>query len=232
MCRVSACVQYAAELPLINSRDYIYGTQDRLGELAQIKRIHAYETQIRQANPTLSDEEVTRQAGARAGIYDAGRLGQLLGAASKGGSASGGNAAEGVAAVERRGPPSTNLFATDVNEAVFWSGKTDGIGGVDVACAIAKGCGGTTLEQLMISRGVTLPVWDAGNPIVVAAWENASRSFALGAKGDVTAVIGQTLRPGSVWEVVELPALKANPNVTSITVIDPFSGLRTVIFKR
>lgn len=77
-----------------------------------------------------------------------------------------------------------------------------------------------------------MPVWDAGNPIVVAAWENASRSFALGAKGDVTAVIGQTLRPGSVWEVVELPALKANPNVTSIAVIDPFSGLRTVIFKR
>ncbi|KAB2963882.1 DUF637 domain-containing protein [Zoogloea sp.] len=64
---VSACVQYAAELPLINSRDYIYGTQDRVGELAQIKRIHAFETQIRQANPTLSDEEVTRQAGRRAG---------------------------------------------------------------------------------------------------------------------------------------------------------------------
>ena len=107
---VSACVQYAAELPLINNKDYIYGTQDRLGELAQIKKIHAFETQIRQANPTLSDEEVTRQAGARAGIYDAGRLGQLLGAASRGTGAGGGNAAEGVAAVER-GANSESLAA-------------------------------------------------------------------------------------------------------------------------
>lgn len=228
---VSACVQYAAELPLINSRDYIYGTQDRLGELAQIKRIHAFETQIRQANPELSDEEVTRQAGARAGVYDAGRLGQLLGAASRGTGAGGGNAAEGVAAVEKRGS-NANSFSTGADEAVFWSGKTDGIGGVDVACTIAKGCGGTTLEQLMKSRGITLPAWDAGNPTVVAAWESASRNFALGANGDVTAVIGGVLRPGSVWETVELPVLKSNPNVTSITVIDPATGLRTVIFKR
>ncbi|MCK6394605.1 MAG: DUF637 domain-containing protein [Zoogloea sp.] len=80
---VSACVKYAEELPLINMRGYIYGVQDRVGELAQIKRIRAFETQIRQADPALSDEEVTRQAAVRAGVYDAGRLGQLLGAAGK-----------------------------------------------------------------------------------------------------------------------------------------------------
>jgi filamentous hemagglutinin len=82
---VSACVKYAEELPLINIRDYNYGVQDRVGELAQIKRIRAFETQIRQADPALSDEEVTRRAAARAGVYDAGRLGQLLGAAGRGG---------------------------------------------------------------------------------------------------------------------------------------------------
>ena len=87
---VSACVKYAEELPLINMGDYNYGVQDRIGELAQIKRIHAFETQIREANPELSDEEVTRRAGARAGVYDAGRLGQLLGAAGR--SSLGGNA--------------------------------------------------------------------------------------------------------------------------------------------
>jgi len=82
---VSACVKYAEELPLINVRDYNYGVQDRIGELAQIKRIRAFETQIRQADPALSDEEVTRRAAARAGVYDAGRLGQLLGTAGRGG---------------------------------------------------------------------------------------------------------------------------------------------------
>ena len=125
-----------------------------------------------------------------------------------------------------------NAFATGADEAVFWSGKTNGIGGVDVACNIASGCGGTTLEQLMQTRGITLPAWDASNPSVVAAWQNASRNFAVGASGDVKAVIGSTLRPGSVWETVELPALKANPNVTSITTIDPSTGVKTVIFKR
>jgi len=84
----------------------------------------------------------------------------------------------------------------------------------------------------MQTRGITLPAWDASNPSVVAAWQNASRNFAVGASGDVKAVIGSTLRPGSVWETVELPALKANPNVTSITTIDPSTGVKTVIFKR
>lgn len=81
-------------------------------------------------------------------------------------------------------------------------------------------------------RGITLPAWDASNPSVVAAWENASRNFAAGARGDIRAVIGSTLRPGSVWETIELPALKANPNVKSITTIDPATGVETVIYRK
>lgn len=125
-----------------------------------------------------------------------------------------------------------NVFATNSGEAVFWSGKTNGIGGVDAAGCIATACGGTTLEQLMASKGITLPAWDVSNPSVVAAWQNASRSFAEGASGSVNAVIGTTLRPGSVWETIELPALKTNPNVTDITIVDPTTGVKTVIFKR
>ena len=125
-----------------------------------------------------------------------------------------------------------NAFATNSGEAVFWSGKTNGVGGGDTAGCIATACGGTTLEQLMVSKGITLPAWDASNPSVVAVWQDASKSFAQGASGDVNAVLGSTLRPGSVWETVELPALKANPNVTSITTIDPATGSKTVIFTR
>jgi hypothetical protein len=43
---------------------------------------------------------------------------------------------------------------------------------------------------------------------------------------------GENLRPGSTWERIELPALKNNPNVTKITVIDPETGSETVIFQR
>lgn len=45
-------------------------------------------------------------------------------------------------------------------------------------------------------------------------------------------MIGQTLRPGSVWETTELPALKGNPQVRKITVIDPASRAERVIFER
>lgn len=121
-------------------------------------------------------------------------------------------------------------LATKADEAVFWSGKTAGIGGADVAGEIAKSVNGTTLEQLMAERGVELPVWDAGNPASVAAWENASQSFAEGAKGNVTAVIGDMLRPGNVWETKELPALLNNSAVTQITKIDPATGIKTIIY--
>ena len=125
-----------------------------------------------------------------------------------------------------------NRFATRANEAVFWSGRTNGIGGVEVAGQIAAASGGTTLEQLLEKRKIAMPVWDAANPTVVQAWKDASLGFAQGARGELKAVIGQTLRPGSVWETTELPALKGNPQVRKITVIDPASRAERVIFER
>lgn len=37
------------------------------------------------------------------------------------------------------------------------------------------------------------------------------------------------LRPGNIWENVELPRLKNNPNVTKITTIDPKTGVENVV---
>ncbi|MCH5268105.1 MAG: hypothetical protein J1E62_07150 [Lachnospiraceae bacterium] len=48
----------------------------------------------------------------------------------------------------------------------------------------------------------------------------------------VYAIIGKELRRGNIWEVRELPRLKANDNVTKITTIDPKTGVEEVIFQR
>lgn len=121
-------------------------------------------------------------------------------------------------------------FATEPDSAFFWSGRTNGVGGQHVAGDIAGENGGTTLEQLMERRGITMPEWDPDNPAVVKVWEEASSAYAEGASGEVRAVIGDSLRPGNVWETAELPSLMDNPAVTRITTIDPVTGKATVVY--
>jgi len=77
-----------------------------------------------------------------------------------------------------------------------------------------------------------MPKWDATNPDVVQAWKEISADYAAGSSGTVRAIIGQSLRPGNVWEASELPALMSNPNVTRIITIDPVTQAETVIFRR
>ncbi len=57
-------------------------------------------------------------------------------------------------------------------------------------------------------------------------------SYANQVSGEVKAVIGKNLRQGNVWENIELPRLKSNPNVTKITTIDPETMIETTIFTR
>ena len=120
-------------------------------------------------------------------------------------------------------------FATEKDTAFFWSGRTGGVGGPDVAGDFAGRGGGTTLEQLMERRGIKLPEWDPDNPAVVDIWTKASEAYAEGASGEVRAVIGENVRPGAVWNA-ELKALEQNPAVTRITTIDPATGRATVIY--
>ncbi|WP_260209213.1 hypothetical protein [Apibacter adventoris] len=51
----------------------------------------------------------------------------------------------------------TNLMKTAPNTAHFWSGRTNGIGGMDVAADIAKKNGGTTLEMLIEKHKIVMP---------------------------------------------------------------------------
>lgn len=92
--------------------------------------------------------------------------------------------------------------------------------------------GGATLESTMAQRGIQLPAWDASNPSVVSAWRQASADFASGASGNVRVLQGADVRIGSIWSDVEYPALISNPNVTSITSINPATGQQVVLWTR
>jgi len=123
-----------------------------------------------------------------------------------------------------------NCLSTGPNQAVFWSGV--GRGGDKVAAAWTARNGGITLESTLEARGIQLPAWDANNSRVVAAWENASRQFAQGASGDVRVLQGESVSLTSVWKRIEFSALKANPNVTSITSVNPSTGEEALLWSR
>lgn len=91
--------------------------------------------------------------------------------------------------------------------------------------------GGSTLETTLAARGIKMPVWDAADPVSVAAWKQASVDFAARARGNVRVLQGSELRTDAIW-IAEYNALKANPNVTAIKVIDPITGIETLLWKR
>ncbi|MDH4098986.1 MAG: FG-GAP-like repeat-containing protein [Nitrospirota bacterium] len=122
-----------------------------------------------------------------------------------------------------------NRFATRPGEAVFWSGIRNG----DVAASkwVAQH-GGATLETTVAARGIELPVWDPSSPTVVDAWRQASKTFATGASGNVRVLQTDYVRINSAWAEVEFPALKANPNVTSIRAVNPETGVETLLWSK
>jgi hypothetical protein len=131
-----------------------------------------------------------------------------------------------------------HLTATDPNSAYYWSGRdADGIGvgpdGSGIAERIAEGTHGTTLEMTLAENGMDeLPVWNRHDPESVRFWEDASTAYADNARGDVTAVVGSDLRPGNIWQNVEIPRLRENPDVNRIYQINPDTGEVTLIFER
>ena len=89
-----------------------------------------------------------------------------------------------------------------------------------------------TTELGNLAKNIQMPDWDFNNPATMEAWDLASGAYAGQVSGNVRAVVGSNLREGNIWENVELPRLKANPNVTRITVIDPKIEIETIIFER
>jgi uncharacterized protein YukE len=130
------------------------------------------------------------------------------------------------------------ITSTESDRAFYWSGRNaEGIGvGPDdsgIAELIADGSGGTTLEMTLAKNGVDpLPAWNRHDPVSVQFWEDASTSYAENAQGEVTAIVGSDLRPGNLWQTIEIPRLIENPDVARIVQIDPDTGVSTVIFDR
>ena len=114
------------------------------------------------------------------------------------------------------------------SQAVFC--KRSG-GHADSAAAWAAKNGGITLESVMAAKGITLPVWDASNPAIVAAWRQASIEFAAGARGNVRVLQGDFLRSDSIWKT-EFSTLKANPDVTSIRSVSGSTGEEVLLWER
>jgi len=121
---------------------------------------------------------------------------------------------------------------TEKNTAFFYSGTTDGIGGIDKALEIAKSKGGTTIDEVLTTQNITLPKFNPTDASISEIWEQTSKAYAKNASGEVKAVIGQTLRDNNVWENIELPALISNPNVTKIIKIDPKTLVETIIHSK
>jgi len=130
-----------------------------------------------------------------------------------------------------RGRP-IEAVKTEPNQAYFWSGRTEGIGGEAIARQIAIANGGTTLELQLEKNGVVMPPWDPNNPRATREWKGMSKSYAHQACGVTRGIIGKELRPGNVWEAEEKGTLKDNPLVNRIDTIDPKTGATKTIFKR
>ena len=77
-----------------------------------------------------------------------------------------------------------------------------------------------------------MPEWDFDNPDSLKAWDEASAAYAMQVSGEVHAVVGENLREGNIWENVELPRLRDNPDVTRIVTIDPKTHVEKTIFER
>jgi len=69
-------------------------------------------------------------------------------------------------------------LATDPDSAFFWSGRTESVGGPEIAEAIAKSRDGVTLESTLTDKNIEMPRWDPKDPLSIKVWEEVSASYA------------------------------------------------------
>ena len=114
-------------------------------------------------------------------------------------------------------------FALKPDTSTFWSGISDkGMSNGDlIASNCADKMGRTTLESTLTSNGIDMPKWNFSDPSSINVWNSASSSYAMNSSGGVNALLSQSVRPTSVWNVFERTLLNINPRVTGITIFTP-----------
>jgi len=96
------------------------------------------------------------------------------------------------------------LKKTGARPHFFWSGRvlpatSDDDSVIERGVKLALSKGGTTLEHTI--EGVPMPDYDGDDPDAEEIWQYASDAYAAESRGDVYVVLGESLRPGNVWEV-------------------------------
>lgn len=135
-------------------------------------------------------------------------------------------------------PEIERALKTEDSEAVFFSGCSkrgkDGRkrSSVEVANEYATKNGFATMGMKLEQSKDDIPEWDFDDEESVSGWEELSRMYAEQASGDVRVIARPPLRKGNIFEAVELPALKKNKKVRSVTMIDPDTGEKNEIFRR
>ncbi|WP_375500245.1 hypothetical protein [uncultured Jatrophihabitans sp.] len=111
--------------------------------------------------------------------------------------------------------------------AVFWSGRdADKVSMRTYAEKSTDGVTSTTLEQTQGGKYFDdLDLYGSNEGLVSSSqrdkiWGRLSERYGQNASGDVTAYVHDA-RPGGFWKTREVPALRENPNVTTITERDP-----------
>jgi len=106
--------------------------------------------------------------------------------------------------------------STARNGAVFYSGK----GNRELAEAFARQNGRTTLEMTPGGKFLDdLQLFGPNSPLTpeqaTQVWSRLSQRFAAEASGNVTGFV-RGARPEGIFNTVEFPAPRANPNVTNV----------------
>lgn len=99
------------------------------------------------------------------------------------------------------------------DKTLFWSGRVGGGSAMNHAMEHGRKTGKQTLEMGLKKSKINMPAY---GPKTVGVWEHASKLWAQRAKGKTDAFLGQ-VRPKSIYNTLEKPALAKNKKVTKLT---------------
>ncbi|WP_344678493.1 hypothetical protein [Saccharopolyspora taberi] len=116
---------------------------------------------------------------------------------------------------------------TECDQAWFWSGTVDGQSVQPYAERLASEKHGFTLAAKLAEQHIPEP-----DPNDHEKWREYSQYFAEGAKCSARTVLGDTVRPDSVWYNTEFPALKKNVEIDSVWQVAPKTGAEWEIWHR